>query len=303
MQVTAVIVTFNRKDLLQRCIDSVANQTYPLNKILIVDNASTDGTIESLKSNGWLQNSRIQILRLEENMGGAGGFSIGWQNAIESGAEWLWVMDDDGFPAKDCLEKLIGIALQKNIQAISPLQVDIHDSTKPAFPSLDADGNWIVKLPHHPKSDNPFTPSHANLFNGLLIAKSVVIKIGLPRAELFIRGDEVEYKNRMLTNKVEFGTYSHALFYHPSDRNERHSILGGLGSARDANSDFKNYYMYRNKGLAFRENNLLWMLPFDAIRYVYYFILHKHGDFHGLKIWATAMYDGLRKKLGRHSNY
>lgn len=302
-RITAVIVTYNRKELLLRCLKALDRQTRRPDGILLVDNASTDGTIERLQDTDWLSRPDVQLLRLWENEGGAGGFAAGWGKALADGAEWLWMMDDDGYPADDCLEKLLEEAAQRNIEAISPVQVDIDDATLPAFPTFDPQGKAIARLPFLPANGDFFIPRHANLFNGLLIHADTVKRIGLPRAELFIRGDEVEYTRRMAKQGVRFGTLAKASFFHPSDRNERHRFLFGLCFARDAHSDFKNYYMFRNKGLAFRENSWLWMLPFDAARYVYYFLIHKRGDVHGLRLWACAMYDGLMRRLGRHPDF
>lgn len=299
----AIIVTYNRKHLLLRCLQAVARQTHPPSKIILVDNASTDGTVEALQSAGWLNRADICLIKLDLNLGGAGGFAAGWKHALELGANWLWMMDDDGYPAQDCLEKLLHAGMQYRLDAISPVQADIDDATKPAFPTFDAHGRAVTKLPASPTHGENFVPFHANLFNGLLIQAETVRHLGLPRVELFIRGDEVEYTRRMLQNGTRFGTLINATFYHPSDRSERHRFFFGIGFAREASNDFKNYYMFRNKGLAFRENGWLWMLPFDTARYVYYFLIHKNGDIHGLKLWSRAMLDGLFKRLGRHPDF
>lgn len=301
--VTIIIVTYNRKQLLLRCLQAVASQTRPPDVILLVDNASTDGTAALLEAEGWLSRPDVRLLRLDANLGGAGGFAAGWQQALAEGADWLWMMDDDGYPAPDCLEHLLGEAQRRDLDAISPVQADIENPSQPAFPTFDAHGRAVTQLPLVSANGDAFIPGHVNLFNGLLIRAETVRRIGLPRAELFIRGDEVEYTRRMGLQNVRFGTLASATFHHPSDRSERHHFLGGLGFARDAGNDFKNYYMFRNKGLAFHENGWLWMLPFDAARYAYYFLIHKRGDMHGLKLWARAMRDGLAGRLGRHPDF
>jgi rhamnopyranosyl-N-acetylglucosaminyl-diphospho-decaprenol beta-1,3/1,4-galactofuranosyltransferase len=183
------------------------------------------------------------------------------------------------------------------------MQVDIDNHSLPAFPVYDHQGRRVERLPFAPKNEDLFISGMANLFNGLLIRSTVIRSTGLPRAELFIRGDEVEYTHRMLKRGVKFGTLSSVSFYHPSDRNERVRILFGLAQARDANSPFKNYYMFRNKALAYRENGLLWLLPFDLVRNAYYFLWVKKLDFPGLALWLKATRDGLQKKLGRHPLY
>lgn len=301
--ITALIVTYNRRDLLRKALAAHAAQTLQPTRLLIVDNASTDGTREMLAAEGWLDRSDIELLSLPKNIGGAGGFHAGMQAAIDRGVDWLWLMDDDGYPEQECLKKLHEFALAHNLDAISPIQVDIADNTLPAFPINSPSGEAILEIPFKPTDGNFFSEGEANLFNGVLISTASLKKTGLPRPELFIRGDEVEFTRRMRKQGLKFGTLLNSHFYHPSDRNERHKIFFGLVNARDAGNDFKNYYMFRNKGLAFRENGWLWMLPFDAARYAYYFLIHKRGDMHGLKLWARAMRDGLAGRLGRHPDF
>ena len=90
-KVCAVVVTYNRKELLRQCLHSVLQQTRPLDCILVVDNASTDGTLDLLNA----EFSNVEQLKLPTNTGGAGGFKAGMQWAYCKGYEWVWVMDDD----------------------------------------------------------------------------------------------------------------------------------------------------------------------------------------------------------------
>ena len=104
--ISAIVVTYNRKELLKECLDSLLNQTLPLDLIIIIDNNSTDGTPEFLEERDYLKNGKINYVRLSENTGGAGGFCEGMKRGYNKGFSWLWLMDDDVKPANDCLEKL-----------------------------------------------------------------------------------------------------------------------------------------------------------------------------------------------------
>lgn len=301
IKVVCVVVTFNRKELLNDCIGALLNQTRSIDKILIIDNASTDGTKEFINEKLG-KNSKIEFLSLEKNIGGAGGFNEGLQHALEkTNYDWFWMMDDDGYPNNDCLEMLIHTVSSKYLDAIAPVQLNINHKTDLAFP-LTVNGMKFIgeysKISHL-----SYIPSEANLFNGLLISRKVIENIGLPRSELFIRGDEVEYTKRLRKYNLKFGTLIPAIFYHPSDINERINILCGLWNIRDAHSDFKNYYMFRNRAVAFLEDGNAMLLPLDFIRYSYYFMIHKKFDWKGLKLWCHATYDGVRGKLGRHPKY
>ncbi|MGN0248326.1 MAG: glycosyltransferase, partial [Lachnospiraceae bacterium] len=105
--VYAVIVTYNRKKMLTKCLDAVLNQTRLVNTIIIIDNNSTDQTEDYLRQNGYLKKEQIQYVKLAENIGGAGGFYEGMKLARENAADWIWIMDDDVIPDKTCLEELL----------------------------------------------------------------------------------------------------------------------------------------------------------------------------------------------------
>ena len=122
--VAAVIVTYNRKELLAECILALLNQTHPLNKIFVIDNASTDGTYIMLERKGFLNNSKISYHALPENMGSSGGFAEGIKKAHEEGFDWIWIMDDDSEPAPNALELLLEYSKEENVAAIANLEVN-----------------------------------------------------------------------------------------------------------------------------------------------------------------------------------
>ncbi len=106
-KVIAVVVTYNRKELLKECIEALINQDYKNCEILIVDNASTDGTKEFIEK--YIKDSKIIYKNTGSNLGGAGGFNYGIRKACELGCDFVWVMDDDWIVKKDTLTKLLDI--------------------------------------------------------------------------------------------------------------------------------------------------------------------------------------------------
>ncbi len=99
-RVFAVVVTYDRKDMLRECLAALRSQHFQLAGIVVVNNASSDGTREMLESEYADQVTRIHM---RHNVGGAGGFYQGMKWAHEHGADWLWLMDDDGIPDDDAL--------------------------------------------------------------------------------------------------------------------------------------------------------------------------------------------------------
>ena len=104
--IAAVIVTYNRLELLKECIHAVLNQEKQLCDLVIVDNASTDGTNDYLQTIS-MDCERINCFRLDQNTGGAGGFYYGIRKGVEMGYEYIWIMDDDTIPDPECLYQLM----------------------------------------------------------------------------------------------------------------------------------------------------------------------------------------------------
>lgn len=100
----AVVVTYNRKDLLEKCIDRLRQQKNAACDIIIVDNASTDGTADMIKC----QYSVPEVIYMNTgaNLGGAGGFQYGVKQAVLLGYEYVWIMDDDTLPQETALYEL-----------------------------------------------------------------------------------------------------------------------------------------------------------------------------------------------------
>lgn len=111
-KICAVVVTFNRKELLINCLDAIRRQTYKPHTVLIVDNASTDGTQALVAEKGYfnmvVDGIKFEYLLLPNNQGGAGGFYHGMKTAYESDEHFdaVWVMDDDGVPGRAAVGKI-----------------------------------------------------------------------------------------------------------------------------------------------------------------------------------------------------
>ncbi|NJO52694.1 MAG: glycosyltransferase [Leptolyngbyaceae cyanobacterium RM2_2_4] len=220
-KVAAIVVTFNRKELLVRCLQALKKQTRQVDKIIVVDNCSSDGTPDLLKKAGYLSDSGIDYVRLPTNTGGAGGFYAGMKRAYEAGYDWLWMMDDDGFTASDCLEKLLEVSDKFNVIGSTVLSTD--DPTKLALKLrvLDQQGNFAIRQ-YIQTYDQLLAAAidgvyqgFANFFNGVLIHRDVVEKVGYIQKELFIWGDEYEYFIRIKSAQYTIVTKQDAFYYHP----------------------------------------------------------------------------------------
>ena len=106
-RVVAIVVTYNRKDLLVTVINALLNQSMACD-IIIIDNASTDGTKDYLEEQSFNANPRVNYLYMTENLGGSGGFYEGIKKALQGQWKWFWLMDDDAIPESEALRNLAG---------------------------------------------------------------------------------------------------------------------------------------------------------------------------------------------------
>lgn len=202
-RVCAVVVTFNRKSLLAECLDAIGRQTHAVGQIVVVDNASTDGTDEYLRTRGGVADSKIKALRLRTNVGGAGGFRAGIEWAFAGQYDWIWLMDDDTVPEPSALDALLraraALAPRISVDLLTSRALwtdgSVHRMNVPwAQSGATAAAEAMVQL--------GVTPIRAATFVSTLIHRRVVERVGLPLADYFIWSDDIEYTGRFLKQHV-----------------------------------------------------------------------------------------------------
>src|SRR3954451_13412568 len=167
-RIAVVVVTYNRKPMLLDCVDKVLAQTAAFAELLIVDNASTDGTEAALEP--MLSRPGLRYIRLAENTGGAGGFHAGMQAALAAGADWIWCMDDDVAPAPDCLERLL--SFRAISECVHPL-VRYEDGTDFEWEHIFDPATTLQVGLHNASFRNgkAWCPMHAACFEGMLVSR------------------------------------------------------------------------------------------------------------------------------------
>ncbi len=288
--VAAALLTNNRPEDLVRALQALSRQSVPLQDIIVVDTAATPQAEEICSRHG-----QVRYVPSLSNLGGAGGFSLAMLLAIATGAEHIWIMDDDACPeGPDCLATLLAAMSERELQAVSPIIVAPVDSSRLAFPYPQAGG------PTYDRKEieqTPFIPSFAQLFNGLLIHKDVFFTVGLPDMKLFIRGDEVDFLLRMRRAGIRFGTVTGAAMSHPPGWGEVHKVTKGM-QALVPEGEFKRYYFFRNRGYLARRHRRIRSLLVDLVGYPIVFVVVRGGDYSGLRQWWGAFWDGLNYRFG-----
>jgi rhamnopyranosyl-N-acetylglucosaminyl-diphospho-decaprenol beta-1,3/1,4-galactofuranosyltransferase len=225
-KVVAVVVTYNRQQLLAECIDALRSQTRAVDKILVINNGSTDNT------ENWLKKHADIEFVTQSNLGSGGGFNKGIKLAYEKNYDWIWLMDDDGLPKEDALEQLLEGAEEKLCLRNCAV---INKEDKKSFVWKTGDFLTIAEV------KDPIIKNFAHPFNGTLLHKKIIEKVGLPKKELFIWGDETEYYYRIIKkNKIPFYTKSTSIHYHPAS-------AYSYKTDWNYHNNWKMYYYVRNR--------------------------------------------------------
>ncbi|SAL09483.1 Galactofuranosyl transferase GlfT1 [Caballeronia arvi] len=196
-KVAAIVVSFNRRVLLQECVEGLLNQTRPVDEIFVIDNGSNDGSREYLASIE-AKYDNITAVFSAQNLGGAGGFSTGLITAFEKGFDWYWLMDDDAEPMSDALEKLMSSehATREDVVAMCGAVCSIDGQTQFWHQGTYDERMYLVA----PTSENHATQSFRidfMSFVGACIRHEAVRRVGFPLKEYFVWHDDVEYTTRL----------------------------------------------------------------------------------------------------------
>lgn len=263
--VAAIIVTYNRLNLLKRCVSGLRNQSYKDFDIIVVNNGSSDGTEE------WLRKQTDIIAISQSNSGGAGGFYSGMKKAYDDGYEWIWLMDDDGLAENNQLRNLLNGALSLNSLFVNALVCNIESTECLSFGLIYSRRlTYLVKDVVNVSS----IPDSINPFNGTLINRKVVSKVGLIKKEMFIWGDEKEYTFR--AQRAGFGVYTitNAIHYHPRSKGDKKNIIPFYKKYQFVVPSIERQKIkFRNDGFIYTKYSTFGGRAKYLIKYSLYFIL------------------------------
>lgn len=199
--VAAVVVTYNRRELLAEALTALGAQTRVPDRVVVVDNASADGTAAMVAE----RFPDADLLTLPRNVGGAGGFSAGIARALDGGAGLLWLLDDDTVPEPGALEALLN-AREKAANG--------HDGPPVLVASRVV---WTDGRDHPMNTPRPkprataaetriaraagCVPIRSASFVSVLVDAASVRERGLPVADYFLWNDDFEFTTRLLRGR------------------------------------------------------------------------------------------------------
>jgi rhamnopyranosyl-N-acetylglucosaminyl-diphospho-decaprenol beta-1,3/1,4-galactofuranosyltransferase len=302
MKVTAVIVTYNRLDLLKECIQSLKEQTIALNEIIVVNNNSSDGTTE------WLQNQEGLTVIKQENLGGAGGQYAGITMAYQHGADWMWCMDDDAIPYNDALEKLIPYTIERTTVALACSVIDNNDEISLVHRGFFNYRSLAKNFGCEPIAETSYSNDTVEVgyatFVGILINRIAIEKIGLPKKEFFLHFDDIEYSLRLRKQgKILLVPSSKILHKENASTHFFYKTIFGRNKLR---IKFENlwmrYYVIRNvtwgiKNYYGKKWDVSFILTWYIIKSVAAIILFDDHKIKRIRFFICAIKDGLSGKF------
>ena len=250
MRVAAVVVTYNRKALLRQCVDALKAQSHSLDKIIVVDNASADGTPAMVLE----AYPEVELLELQENRGGAGGFHAGMKRATEQEADWIWVMDDDAEPKQDALEELFRPGVHQKDDTVAVTSLKVFPNSQPQFDQTGWYQPEKMKITPVDSSSEAVTEIGYGSFVGLLIRQKTVIDVGLPDPKFFIWYDDVEYCQRLNNRGQIFLVRNSKIIHHNAFGNSEEAGKPRGWRTQPFHKYWRSYYAHRNKLLIVRRH-------------------------------------------------
>lgn len=238
-EVICIIVTFNRVALLEKVLHNVLNQSRSVSKLIVVDNNSQDNTSQLI--NEYLRyNDKIVYYNTGANLGGSGGFKIGFSLAEKFAYDYIWVMDDDCMPDFDCLENLLKVKGAGIVQptrynpdgTCAELSPVTYNLTNPFY--LNPKRKSVIDCQDNLQNDSTIE-LHGVPFEGPLISKKVVKDVGFPNSDFFIFYDDLDFSLR--TRKLGYKIVC---------TNEARATRLLINNQSNDLKSWKGYFMLRN---------------------------------------------------------
>ncbi len=305
-RIVAVSVTFDRSALVTRLVRAVASGTVVPDEIVVVDNASRDDTVADLEALAGELSVPLRVIRLDSNTGGAGGFHAGLEEFLVGGHELVWLMDDDGVPDPDCLELLLPHVQGQGGEHdfVGPAVVAEHDPGRLSFPiRLPGRSRVVHDLVDVERAARDGMIEDVVIpFNGVLLTRDLVRRIGTVREEFFIWGDDVEYLWRARAAGARIATVVAARFRHPATDDLGTPEMFGRTTYNHSPSELKHYCMCRNNVANLKQ----YVGPLGVLAFfvkTVWFYLFTRRDLARLRMSLGAMHDGFYGRWGKHTRY
>jgi len=299
LSIASVTVAYNAMGALPRHLDALSRQTRRLQEVVVVDNASSDGTGELLAE----RYPHVRVLKMAKNVGMAGAWAAGLAYAaLEKNHDWVWTFDDDSIPAEDALEMMLRgkeslNGMQDGVGILAPIPV--HGETGTIYPPL----LWRqgFKRPSAKMLSTRVWFADLVIASGCMVQRRVVAEVGLPRADFFMDFFDFEYCLRARSRGFKIAVASESRLTHQIG-NARQVRLPGYFRLWPNHPPWREYYMTRNLAYA-----IWWLYPSAVtklfvlrhlLRHAGGVLLFGSSKISSLQNMVRGFKDGYRGNLG-----
>ena len=254
-----LIVTWNRREDVLECIDSVLRSSYPRLAVYVVDNASTDGSSQAIAE----RYQDVRLIRSEENLGFAGGNNLGLAETLDDGMEAVFLVNDDAVLAKDTVSKLIDGGFADPAVGVLAPKVLIHAEPGVIWSAGGRiDSNGISVQRHYGEADNGQADEPAEIDYAvgcaMLVKADIIRKVGVMDPRYFMYYEEVDWCRRIRQA-------GYRILYVPGSRVLHKVTLKGGGNNRAAYYFARNRLLYLNSG-GVPQSKISWIALSDILR-------------------------------------
>lgn len=296
--VIAVFVTMNRCETARTCLERLAAQTVRPERVLVIDNASTDGTAAMLAEAEECAGGWILCKALDKNIGNAGGMELAFERVFADGHDAVWVLDDDSWPEPEALARLVAADLPR--PAVRSCRVVDLATGALSWPlQVPQDGGWqFLELGDVLPASETIRIRRSWL--GALIPREIYQTVGPVDGRLFLRGEDEDYPRRIENAGFPVFMVTDSLLHHPPSGPLKHWEIGGytvvLESALAGNP---LYYRLRNSWWMIRRDRGNLAAAGVAILFALALLRWKESPSSWLPIWWEALGDAFSNRLGK----
>lgn len=215
-RVGIVVLNWNGLEDTLECIDSLVRSDYPNFHVIVVDNGSTDGSPEGILD----RHPGVHLIRNGRNLGFAGGNNVGIRAARETGADWVWLLNNDTIVETNTLSQLVSSSVESTEIALASPVIRFYDERETiqfCGSYIDWKKKRIVLMKNIPSDIDENTPV-CLWGTALLINGSSIDKIGLLNEKYFAYHEDEEYSMRAIRAGFRNIVVPQATIYHKNSR-------------------------------------------------------------------------------------
>ncbi len=309
VNVTAVLLVYNQGEEACAVLDAVKRQSYPVSRLIVVDNASPNGSADQIAST----HPDVELLRLQKNLGVGAGHNAGWRLALaDTDCDFVWTLEHDCVPAASCLEELVqaqALLGEQEQAGLPPIVAPVQDNpfAQSPRPHLVVSALHLRRLTQIPPETPPFYHYDFS-FNGTLLPATVIRSVGWLDERLFFMHEDGDYVKRCSRLGVPVYLVPAARVLHNLFRD---SLIKEFGKwvilLPGRISAFRVYYGVRNSIIVtLRNHPRKWKV---YVRYLIYYLLLQLWDllfsrnrWKRMQARTLALRDGFLKRDGE-ANY